>query len=368
MEKLAVTLKTVTPLFLGGAEPNESAELRAPSIKGAMRFWYRAIDPDYRENEPKIFGSTDEGEGSFLLKVTSQNLLHGNYGDSRWDRTKTSYLGFGPINRGRTTRPYIKSGSEFSIEIIFKPKIQKDVLLKVEKSLWALFMFGGLGARSRKGFGSLMVIEINPTSLNLPWKFNDFQSLKETIKQFWGSIPKTSGLQEHTCWSLDARCVVVDKETNGESALEWLGDELHKYRSYHGDNLPNFKKLDHDAMLYYLKNGTIPNALPLRTAFGLPHNYFFTRSLDRVGGEINLMDGKQKGRRASPLLLHIQELTNGKACVVATFLPARLIPIGKKVTISGNRQTPTDLELPDNFTAIEGFMDRLVKNGMEVKP
>jgi CRISPR-associated protein Cmr1 len=46
MEKLTVTLKTITPLFLGGAEPVMQAELCAPSIKGAMRLWYRAIDPE----------------------------------------------------------------------------------------------------------------------------------------------------------------------------------------------------------------------------------------------------------------------------------------------------------------------------------
>lgn len=49
MERLVVTLKTITPLFLGGAEPDKWAELRAPSIKGAMRFWYRAIDADCNE-------------------------------------------------------------------------------------------------------------------------------------------------------------------------------------------------------------------------------------------------------------------------------------------------------------------------------
>lgn len=48
MDRLTVTLKAVTPMFLGGAEPNKIAELRAPSIKGALRFWYRAIDEEGR--------------------------------------------------------------------------------------------------------------------------------------------------------------------------------------------------------------------------------------------------------------------------------------------------------------------------------
>lgn len=49
MEKLTVTLKTVTPMFLGGANPNDTAELRAPSIKVALMFWYRAIDQEYNQ-------------------------------------------------------------------------------------------------------------------------------------------------------------------------------------------------------------------------------------------------------------------------------------------------------------------------------
>ena len=44
MNKLEVTFRVVTPMFLGGAKPNDFAELRPPSIKSAMRYWYRALD------------------------------------------------------------------------------------------------------------------------------------------------------------------------------------------------------------------------------------------------------------------------------------------------------------------------------------
>ena len=43
MFELGVRLETVTPLFLGGAEQNGYAELRPPSVKGALRFWHRAL-------------------------------------------------------------------------------------------------------------------------------------------------------------------------------------------------------------------------------------------------------------------------------------------------------------------------------------
>lgn len=403
-------MKTVTPLFLGGAEPDQRAELRAPSIKGAMRFWYRAIDPEYKKHEAAIFGSMDTEQSGFLIKITSQSISKRNVNEEYRDRPKTAYLGFGPINKGKTTRPYLKSGGEFVIEIIFKPKIKNDARLKVEKSLWALLVFGGLGSRSRKGFGSLTVKNIQGAILPLPWQFKDVDELEKAISDFWKDMQKPTGLQEYTRWSKDVICVVVNEKENGAVVLEWRGNELHNYRSYYGDNPCNFEP-DHDDMLNYLKNGTSPPSPPLRTAFGLPHNYFFTnsfkglikksrlknnivtedrkskdfvcfletdkrredqfsnrlgkifkikddkdyvlqvwmQSLKGVPGEVNLMEGEQKGRRASPLFLHIQELRNGKACIVATFLPAKLIPGDKNITIYGNRQSEIQLALTDNL-------------------
>lgn len=41
-KSLTVTLQTVTPLFLGGAGPRGAPELRAPSFRGALRYWLRA--------------------------------------------------------------------------------------------------------------------------------------------------------------------------------------------------------------------------------------------------------------------------------------------------------------------------------------
>ena len=73
MEMLTVTLKTVTPLFLAGAD-GRTPELRAPSIKGMMRFWWRAMKvlsiEELRKEEGDLFGSSDEGGGSkFALSV-----------------------------------------------------------------------------------------------------------------------------------------------------------------------------------------------------------------------------------------------------------------------------------------------------------
>lgn len=81
--KLTVTLEAVTPLFWGGADPRGAPELRAPSFRGAMRYWLRAAlggvcgDDEarlavMREAEARVFGSTDEqcgGASSIILRV-----------------------------------------------------------------------------------------------------------------------------------------------------------------------------------------------------------------------------------------------------------------------------------------------------------
>ncbi len=59
--------ETVTPMFLAGAD-GKTPELRPPSIKGAMRFWWRAMNghisiKELKEEEGEIFGGSGEKEG-----------------------------------------------------------------------------------------------------------------------------------------------------------------------------------------------------------------------------------------------------------------------------------------------------------------
>ena len=38
--KTTFKLNVLTPMFMGGAEPYGKPELRAASLRGAMRFWF----------------------------------------------------------------------------------------------------------------------------------------------------------------------------------------------------------------------------------------------------------------------------------------------------------------------------------------
>ena len=67
MHKITFECETITPMFLSGAD-GATPELRPPSIKGALRFWWRAMNghlslPELKRIEGEIFGDTGRRSG-----------------------------------------------------------------------------------------------------------------------------------------------------------------------------------------------------------------------------------------------------------------------------------------------------------------
>lgn len=348
-EIVKITYRIVTPMFIGGADKTQKAELRAPSIKGVLRFWYRAIASDYRDHEMRVFGGTDEGVGQakFLLRLEKQVVTS----ESTALQSSLKTLAYGTDTRSR-----IKNKETFGLKLIFKPQTDPEDILRVKQALWAFTMFGGLGARSRKGFGSLVVTSSMGME-ELPTLNPDISNLQRTLHQFISNHVRinTSALPEYTCWSEQARCIITGKNKHSAiDTLEWLGTKIHDLRSTQGEN--HFSWADDDCKkMKDFSKGINPVTPPLRAAFGLPHNYFF-RDEKPQKVDVNLMaENNKKGRRASPLFFHIYEKA-GKSCVVATFLPARLIPEGRQITITaGNRSV--NLDLPNDFQAITDLLN-----------
>jgi len=44
MKTIEATYRIVTPMFIGGANHDPSDGIRPPSFKGALRFWWRALN------------------------------------------------------------------------------------------------------------------------------------------------------------------------------------------------------------------------------------------------------------------------------------------------------------------------------------
>lgn len=150
MQEVKIECEVITPMFLSGAD-GRTAELRPPSIKGAMRFWWRAIKAETEvkkllEEESKIFGSSDEnnGKSKFSIRVDYDNL-------------NTS--SFNPLPHKENERFHfngLRPGQKFEIILTVKDKNYLDLCRNI---LDLTLLLGGLGKRSRRGFGSVMVNE-----------------------------------------------------------------------------------------------------------------------------------------------------------------------------------------------------------------
>ena len=170
--KLAVTLETVTPLFLGGALPREAPELRPPSFRGVMRYWLRAALggilgdrnlEDLHEAESAVFGKT--GRASPVeVRLANQQLSYQAYDPLPHKETNVRFTGYTPRQSFHLTLSGLRADA-----ISWRCAIGA-LLLSVG--------LGGLGRRSRRGFGTLRVRDGDVSQAQLPrvWE----QLLQET--------------------------------------------------------------------------------------------------------------------------------------------------------------------------------------------
>jgi CRISPR-associated protein Cmr1 len=280
-----------------------------------------------------------------------------------------------------TTRSFIESGY-FSVNLLFKPislkssadeiqKREKDIS-GVQRAFWAMSMFGGIGARSRKGFGSVVPIFVEGMD-GLPSMIVEGQNdLENSLVAFFEKCQTCPNESRYTIFTNNSRCFILGASNScndfltGENCLEWLGKTILSYRSYRGEKKKTWVIADHDLVAKYVHQGTEPNSAPKRAIFGLPHNYFFSSS--RSGAELNILDADKKGRRSSPLFFKVYQFEKSKkCCAIMLFLPSQFLPANSELTFSTKNAEIVHVPPPSDFTPITDLMDALGdENGKEV--
>jgi CRISPR-associated protein Cmr1 len=374
MHTLTATYRIVTPMFLGDAD-QKATEIRPPSVKGALRFWWRALNwgrirercrndaealRELHKEEAELFGAAAEenkssGQARFLLRA--EYTQDKDKKEIVWDRfSGVQYLlGQGLWHfREKLLRPCIFPGL-LKLELRLKP-ISEEQTQQLINALLALGLFGGLGSRSRRGLGSLAIQSIDDKSTGSIWVPNNISELKQAEKRLalrlFENMPPISAFSGHSHLDISLR---NDKPF---LLLNSIGEEFQLYRSWGNKINPqgihkvgdrqaeqNFPE-DHDGMRQ-AANGSKPSALPKRSVFGYPHNYFF--SSDRAKVDIS-PKGEGRGRRASPLFIHIHSFPDGSHAALQLLLPATFLPPQDRVELKiKGRQQPFHL----NSTAVE---------------
>jgi len=389
MKRETIELEIVTPCFLGGTKG--TAEWRAASIRGQLRWWFRAVAgaaytgdlDEVRAAEDLLFGSTERGsllrvrtfqtppvmpEGEhcpFGRSLTAAELAS-FWGDNRPatlrrlqltpDRSNPiHYLGFGPIVGGRLSRPCLREGSRVRLEIIWTRSPQDDLRHLFDRALWAWLHLGGIGGRCRRGFGSLQ-------KLPLPPDRQDFIEQGRVLLELGKKAGKLS--TGWTCFTAGSR-IFLAKEAYGswEEAMIRLGAWLMAFRRRYGiagEVRPGLANRDYE---WAAPRGSLRHdpkrEIPDRAGFGLPVHFGQQETVTWDSGE------GEDARRASPLLLHVAKVGSSYLPVL-THLPSAFLPAGKRLKFKrgpAKSQLPTSqhLGIVDHFLADLAGKNKIVE-------
>jgi len=191
MLELRATIELNTPALGGGSEPRNADaynHLRPSAVRGALRAWFRAnvagslwparglsqeaqsqrnddMVADLRKLEERIFGSTTlrssislaPPRGGHVQAWNPQPRLGSGLG----------YLGYGVFDAKRAppTKLTTREGALFELSFAVRPcknaKLTAEQILPVlASSIWLWCAFGGVGARWRRGFGSMRLVNL----------------------------------------------------------------------------------------------------------------------------------------------------------------------------------------------------------------
>jgi len=283
IEQLEHNCEVVTPLFLGGAN-SKVAELRAPPIKAAMRFWWRALYEgenvgQMAKREAEIFGSKEK-KAVVTVKLdhlNGQPVLEDLPSGKRimvTSKGKTfpisivEYLAYGLFDPKQKTSKYLKEHIEpkncFKVIVTFTKNVETDIT----KAMKAMITFGGIGSRSRNGFGSLHCSDLFDQTFKKQGDLKSFTSFSNEAILF-------GEFNTYVSWE-DALCEIGTAYRAARLTLE----ERHKFD----------------------KRGFI--AMPIEAKF-----------------EKNIPQSIKDGRHAKPYFLHVNKTPDGKYRGQILFLP-----------------------------------------------
>ena len=381
---IEATYRAVTPLFCAGADRSRP-ELRLPSFKGALRFWWRALAwtryagdlTQIRQREDSLFGSAGGGRSRVLMRLEradqepkacdTGSVLTAAAGGREPVGAGARYLGYGVMEAfgsgkrgtkaGQLTRGCLRAPFQFTVQLRCSSLCETELAL-LSDALVALGTLGCMGARSRRGYGSLVLQTLlvnDKRCWSAPESLDDLQAAIGKLREGQGA----ASLPEYTAFSSGARHVLLSGSTAKPlQLLDLIGREFVRYRSWgrNGkilgdvDSEKNFRN-DHDLM-----KGRRPMKHPRRIAFGLPHNY---------GKRQVVPEGRTLDRRASPLFIHIHEC-GGAPVAVLSFLPARFLP--RETTISVDRTEVLMAPEPELYRPVHCFLDRLLDRNRRKEP
>ena len=209
-----IKCEIITPLLMHGND-GKTPELREQSFKGVMRFWFRAIYgnlglKDLREKEAKIFGDTSQ-KSSFRMKIKKNSLNTDSFNPLPHKQSNFKVKGFSPEQT-------------FEIEFLGKN-------LELVKKIFILStILGGFGQRSRRGFGSIKILEVDNNKHEFEYSTEKIEELIKTINSEFSFNDRNFESKNEFPY---IKSIKIGKEyKNYNDILKSIGIATHKYSCF----------------------------------------------------------------------------------------------------------------------------------------
>ena len=385
--QLTARFKITTPMFLAGADQEEVlTSIRPPSVKGALRFWWRAVNwarvraqystdkaalQQLHKEEGKLFGGAHihgrDEQGQAVVRA-EQSRVAIRVRKPEKDRPENGYIERATISPSSGLQYLLGMGlysykdgilrspiqGAFTLELHLAPSLTNDQCRQVEEAVLCFGLLGALGSRARHGWGSVSIQSLEGGELPVPATVAEY---KNCVRDLLAQCMTVSSEPPFSAFYRQSRIDISAIGTNAMELLRELGDEQQMYRSW-GQNGKVAGKVaecnftdDHE-WAYSVARGEFPEMAPERAVFGLPHNYFLSGNKSKIDTQVT---GNR--RRAAPLVAHVHQFRDGSCLLVQTLLQSLFLPPGLKMEIKANRSTK-EVAVDPQWQVIHKFMDR----------
>ena len=364
-KKLVYDMELLTPMVGGGVkswEPDFNNPVRSQSIKGHLRFWWRTMqqcnDPTtLRKCEDSLWGCTSQPSLIRLSVVPVEPVNKILFRDGRYVNYKDlpSYVLFPLQGQKDVDKFNIITGLKFQLTLHCRNE-DREVVENCIK-LWVLF--GGIGARFRRGCGSIYCQQI----------MEEFAS-PESIKQFILRFQKEDGPVFTTApypHLHNSRLAWQLQDGNGDAKATWKNflDHFGVFRQGEGEarelrkggkNHPGptrWPEADAIRIVTGKKPGLHGSVHPAgkwfpRAAYGLPILTKFKQQKEEPDGEYTLHP-QGYDRWPSPVILKVIKLGNGDILKICLILNQSPPPSGIKLQGPYTDYSLTAAEMPLSF-------------------
>lgn len=370
----------ITYLYGGGVEAGKADPVtivRGTEIRGLLRFWWRAARGGesrgdlnrLRQREEEIWGSAAQAgkPGPSSVNIRLQHIKRGRQiknvktrgGESVHISDPKSPFGYvafplqpddgGPVKS-------VRSHVRFTLVISYPEEYAVDV----RAALWAWETFGGIGARTRRGFGAVHCLQLSGQRRSLPQSSNIEEEIRKGLQKHVSQGQWPEGVP-HLHPNLEFKVSSVRKgKTPTIEAWKYLIGRLKHFRQarYGTGGLSKWPEANEIRRRFGkplnlqndLKEEDVPQKFP-RAAFGLPIVFHLqndgglkNKSLELIGAD-DPRDNRSFNRFASRLMFRPIACKKREAVGLAIIMEGPEVPPQGLKLRNGPGEEPVEWKL-----------------------